>query len=62
MLFRSGAVLLIYLWSALIAGCALAVAFFEGWRAVSVVVLASFVVGVGVPLAALRVRPRGGEA
>jgi UDP-GlcNAc:undecaprenyl-phosphate GlcNAc-1-phosphate transferase len=57
-----GAVLLIYLWSALIAGCALAVAFFEGWRAVSVVALASLIVGIGVPVAALRARPRAKEA
>ncbi|MFM8944491.1 MAG: glycosyltransferase family 4 protein [Actinomycetota bacterium] len=57
-----GAVLLIYLWSALIAGCALAVAFFEGWRAVSIVVATSLIVGIGVPIAALRVTPRGREA
>lgn len=53
-----GAVLLLYLWSALISACALAVAFLEGWRTVGLVVAASVTVGAVVPWWALR---RGGR-
>lgn len=49
-----GAVLLLYLWSALISGCALAIAFLEGWRTVGLVVAASIAVGAVIPWWALR--------
>ena len=52
------AVFILYLWSGLIAGCALAVAFLEGWRMVGVVVAASAVVAVVVPWWLLRGVPR----
>lgn len=52
------AVVLLYLWSALISGCALAVAFLEGWKMVGVVVAGSIVVGTVVPWLFLRGVPR----
>lgn len=56
------AVLLMYLWSALISGCALSVAFLEGWRMVGMVVAASVVIGVAVPWLFLRVGTRSPRA
>ena len=55
------AVLLMYLWSALVSGCALAVAFLEGWRTVLVVVALAVVVGTVVPWVLLRGVPRTTE-
>ncbi|MFM7718988.1 MAG: glycosyltransferase family 4 protein [Actinomycetota bacterium] len=55
------AVLLMYLWSALVSGCALAVAFLEGWRSVGLVVGLAVVVGTVVPWWLLRGVPRATE-
>lgn len=52
------AVAILYLWSALISGCALAVAFLEGWRMVGVVVVVAAIVGAIAPWLLLRGVPR----
>jgi UDP-GlcNAc:undecaprenyl-phosphate/decaprenyl-phosphate GlcNAc-1-phosphate transferase len=52
-----GSVLVMYLWSALVSACALAVAFIDGRGTVSAILAAALVVGIAVPRLVRRFAP-----